>query len=59
MGEATYNNGGYIPGSAVPPVPLHPDDCLISSEEVRSLRLRCSRPGHPTETSDCTTRSHV
>jgi hypothetical protein len=57
MDVRTYNDGGYIEGSSVP-IRIHPDECLISLEDVRAGRLRCSRIGHPTATSDCAKR-HV
>jgi hypothetical protein len=57
MGEQ-YNNGGYIPGGTTSVV-LHPDECFLSAEDVLARRWRCSRPGHPTETSDCRPRRHV
>lgn len=50
--KARYGNGGYIPGSLVSTY-ISPDECIIRAADVKVMRLRCSRPGHPTATSDC------
>ena len=52
---AELSQGGYVSG------PLHsgltyaviPDECILSADDVKAGRWVCSRPGHPTATSDC------
>ena len=61
---AEYAQGGYV-GNGTPWLRqdcgavgfIHRDECLISTEDVKVGRWVCSRPGHPTETSDCRKRA--
>lgn len=47
----TYDKGvRLIPGSITY---ISPDECIIRAADAQVMRLRCSRPGHPTATSDC------
>lgn len=50
--EPDYADGGYILGGPIL-TRLGPDECLIRMTDAAAWRLRCSRPDHPTATSDC------
>lgn len=55
--QPAYAMGGYItgPGRVLSEgvLPVHPDECFIAACHVRAGEPLCTRPGHPTATSDC------